>query len=59
MDSLNSNSTQGNRTSATSSKTREEEFNPLWIYVTKLEKTREGGGCVIFVDKKSKGLILE
>ncbi|XP_057985282.1 uncharacterized protein LOC110646134 [Hevea brasiliensis] len=44
MDSSNSNSTQANSTSATSSKTREEEFNPLWRYVTKLEKTGEGGG---------------
>ncbi|XP_057994474.1 uncharacterized protein LOC110655169 [Hevea brasiliensis] len=44
MDSSNSNSTQANSTSGTSSKTREEEFNPLWRYVTKLEKTGEGGG---------------
>ncbi|XP_057989097.1 uncharacterized protein LOC110643499 [Hevea brasiliensis] len=33
-----------NSTSATSSKTREEESNHLWRYVTKLEKTGEGGG---------------
>ncbi len=44
MDSLNSNSTQANSTSATSLKTREEDFNPLWRYVTKLEKIREGRG---------------
>ncbi|XP_057999386.1 uncharacterized protein LOC131168889 [Hevea brasiliensis] len=44
MDSSNSNSPQANSTSGTSSKTREEEFNPLWRYVTKLEKTGEGGG---------------
>ncbi|XP_057999043.1 uncharacterized protein LOC110673033 [Hevea brasiliensis] len=43
MDSSNSNSPQANSTSGTSSNTREEEFSPLWRYVTKLEKTGEGG----------------